>query len=166
MMDKENKMSGPRNLNAGNSFERTMVQALKLVGFPHVTSARWEGRSRDGQKVDIMNKDEAKNGRLRYNFQCKNITKTGKFSYAKVLSEMPEGEEINVILHNQTFRSVEGNRFFSGGQYAHLGLKDFMTILKELEDAKKAFRILNEYFDYLPEEDKARVSSELESLGY
>lgn len=165
-------MSGPRNKVAGHNFERTIVQVLKEIGFPHASTSRLQSRARDNQKVDIMNENEHKVGRLPYNFQCKNLasnTPDGKFPYAKLLCEMPEGDEINVILHNQTVKRVSQAgtvSFMTKGQYAHLGLRDFMTILQRLENAKGAFAILNDYFDCIPEEDKAMVTAKLEALGY
>lgn len=164
-------MSGTRNKNAGHEFERTIVKAMNAIGFTHADTSREQSRARDNEGVDIMNKKEYITGRLPYNLQCKNLasnTPDGKFPYAQILAKMPEGEEINVICHNQTVKrtSASGDvRFMTMGQYAHLGLRDFFTILHRLESYKKGFKILNDYFDSIPEEDKLKVQTELEALG-
>jgi hypothetical protein len=169
---KENQMSGPRNKNAGHEFERTIVKAMNAIGFTYASTSREQSRARDNEGVDIMNSKEYINGRLPYNLQCKNLasnTPDGKFPYAQILANMPEGEEINVICHNQTVKRIskdgKTSRFITMGQYAHLGLRDFFTILHRLEMYRKAFKILNDYFDSIPEEDKLKVQTELEALG-
>ena len=127
------KTPGSRNRTAGHNFERQVVNKLKDIGFEHVSTTRLESKARDDQKIDIMNRNEHANGRLPYNIQCKNTA--GTLKYAKVLSELPQGKEINVVFHNQTEKS--GTRFNTIGQYAFLNMDDFLDILKELKEAKK-----------------------------
>lgn len=155
------KTSGPRNRSAGHAFELQIVNLLREIGFPHVCSTRSESRSRDGQKIDIMNKNEGKHGRLPYNLQCKNVA--GTLKYAKVLSELPDGDEINVVLHNQTER--RGTRFMTKGQYAFMHLAGFFRLVQCIHRLSRGFELLNTYFDCIPEEDKTKVASELEALG-
>lgn len=132
------KTNGKRNRTAGHSFECSTVGALKAIGFEHACTSRSESRSRDDQKIDIINKDERKNGRLPYNIQCKNVV--GTLKYAKVLSEMPDhGPEINVVLHNQTKRSV--SNFITVGQYAFLKMEDFFQLVQQVENLKKQLGI-------------------------
>lgn len=89
-------------------------------------TSRSESRSRDGQKIDLINQDEFSNGRLPGNFQCK--TTSTSLPYGKILAEMPEGKELNIIAHNQT-RKV-GQRFISIGHYAIMTLDDFLNLFK------------------------------------
>lgn len=73
-----------------------------------------------------MNADEALNGKLPVEFQCK--TTISSINYSKLLSEMP-GEEYRCILHRQTQKDSAG-RFQVKGEYAILPLEDFYEILK------------------------------------
>lgn len=128
------KTSAKRNRTAGHSLERSVVDILKDIGFEHACTTRSESRSRDNDKIDIMNKDERKNGRLPYNLQCKNVV--GVLKYAKVLSELPvTSSEINVVIHNQTKRST--TNFITVGQYAFLSMADFFQMVLQIENLKK-----------------------------
>ena len=126
------KTNGKRNRNAGNSLERELVNTLKVI-FPDITTSRNNSRIRDGQGVDLMNKDEVNNGRLPYNFQAKMLAK--HVDYTKVLKAMPKSAEINVIIHRKTKKS-EGGRFMTQGTYAILNADDFYDLIAELEARK------------------------------
>src|SRR5690606_31765541 len=131
------KTNGKRNRYAGHELERRVVLEFIELGFPHVCTSRSENQTRDGQKVDIVNRDEVTNGRLRYNLQCKNTTSC--LPYAKLLNEMPKGgPEINVIIHNHTKQS-EGGRFVTKGQYAIMTKEGFYEMVRDIERYKKAF---------------------------
>lgn len=65
-----------RNVSAGHDYERACRDIFRNIGFPHVTTSRAESRNRDNQKIDLINKDEEKNGRLPYNIQCKTLSQT------------------------------------------------------------------------------------------
>jgi len=158
------KTNGVRNRVAGHSFEREVVKILKDIGFAFAATSRAESRSRDGKKVDIMNSEEHKNGRLPYNFQCKNLTAKTKLEYYKLLDEMPSGSEINIVLHNRTVKTA-GNRFLTKGQYAVMKMEDLFRMIQQIQNLKKGFELLNNYFDSLPEEDKAKVAQQLTALG-
>ncbi len=120
--------NGKRNRAAGHGWERLIVQTLRDIGFPHVVTSRSESRSRDNQKIDIVNKDELKNGRLPYNIQAKNMVGTVK--YPITLSELPKDANIiNVIFHRQTKKN--GNRFNHVDDFAILYLKDFIELMRE-----------------------------------
>lgn len=136
------KTNGKRNKSAGSSWERTIVNKLKEIGFPWVGTTRNNSRSRDAQKIDVMNIDEGKYGRLPYNIQAKTLAKPAP--YGKLLEELPQDTGcINVIFHKQTKKS-EGGRFMTRGTYAILNLDDFYSMaskivtlearVKELED--------------------------------
>jgi hypothetical protein len=114
---KKHKTMGKRNKAAGWSFETEVVKILKEIGFDHATLARMESIARDRAKVDIMNREEGKNGRLPWNFQCKNMSGAIKLEYYKLLGEMPKGDEINIVLHNRTEKQVGKNiRFVTKGR--------------------------------------------------
>ncbi len=70
----EKKRGVSRNKNAGHGYERDCRDIFRNLGFVHVTTSRAESRNRDNQKIDLINKDEEKNGRLPYNIQCKCTT--------------------------------------------------------------------------------------------
>lgn len=61
-----------RNVTAGSNYELDIRDKYRALGFPHVVSTRSENKTRDGQKIDLINTDEWKNGRFPYNVQCKN----------------------------------------------------------------------------------------------
>lgn len=118
-----------RNRDAGHNLERDIVNQLREMGFIHAVTCRSESRSRDNQKVDIMNKDEAKNGKLLYNFQCKNYSTLIK--YDNILKEMPEGEN-NIIIHRRT--NKVNTRFIKDDDYAILRWETLKTLIQQLRD--------------------------------
>lgn len=155
---------GNRNRTAGHNLERQVVNKLKIIGFPEVVTSRSESKRRDDAKVDIMNKEEAINGRLIYNIQCKNCSVS--LAYPKVINEMPQnGKEHNVIIHNQTQRTESKTRFLTKGQFAIMNASSFYELAANLVKLEKGFAIMNDYFDLLPEEDKISVNQQLEALG-
>lgn len=120
--------NGARNRRAGHNFERELAEFFKGLGYSHVVTARSESRSRDDQKVDLMNSREDRNGRFVFNVQAKNTT--AHVRYAKVLSEMPtEDGVINIIFHKQTERSDTG-RFVPRGKYVIMTMTDFEKLMK------------------------------------
>lgn len=123
--------NGRRNKQAGSSWERTLAQWFREIGFKDVITTRQGSRELDALKIDLMNSNTSKEGRLVYNIQAKNIK--GHIPYAKVISELPREEGIkNVICHKMT-RKV-GNRFVEQDQFAILYLDDFMEIVKKLKE--------------------------------
>lgn len=114
-----------RNRTAGHTWELECAKALAPI-FPNLVSARSESRNRDGQKVDLINKDEYKNGRCPLNIQCKTLAKSPQ--YPKLLNEMPE-EGINTIFHRLTKKTAKGI-FRKQEDYVILKMDDFIEILK------------------------------------
>lgn len=122
------KTNGKRNRLAGHGFERECAKAFRKIGFPHVVTTRSESRSRDNQQIDLINKDEAVNGRFPFNVQCKNSA--AKVRYPKILSELPKTPGvINVIIHKQTGKV--NNKFMSKGKYVIMNMDDFMQMVKD-----------------------------------
>lgn len=125
------KTPGKRNKSAGSGWERVLAQKFRDIGFPHVITTRQGSRLRDSQKIDLMNSDEDKHGRLEYNVQAKNTV--GHLSYAKVISELPQEKGIiNVILHKQTEKV--NNRFVVRDTFAILYLEDFLKMVEKLKE--------------------------------
>lgn len=122
--------NGKRNRQAGHKFELTCVNAFKDAGFNDVVSSRSSNRNRDAQKIDLVNRDEVKSGRLPWAVQCKNVK--GHLRYGAVLSELPDEEGITkVILHNQTEKV--NDRFITRDRFAIMYMEDFMAIVKRLK---------------------------------
>ncbi len=108
-----------------------LLKDLKIVVTEFLVSSRSESRSRDNQKVDLINVDEGTNGRFILNVQAKNYST--KLKYDEVLAEMPQdGDQINVIFNKYTKKS--GKNFMTQGHYAILDLDDFLTIFKKAYD--------------------------------
>lgn len=122
-----------RNRSAGHNYEKDIARILRDIGFQYTVTSRSENRSRDGQKVDLCNKDELVNGRLPYNVQCKSAAKSLK--YIELLAEMPDcsaNTNINVVLHRKTAKS-KGGKFMVKGEYAILSQKDFLFLVELVE---------------------------------
>jgi hypothetical protein len=119
-----------RNRIVGHNLELEVVSALKACGYIHAVTSRAENRTRDAEKIDIINHDEARNGRLPYNIQCKNMS--GPISYQKVLEEIETIEGIvNVVIHKKTEKV--GAKFMPRGKFAFLHLKDFLSMVGDIE---------------------------------
>lgn len=116
-----------RNRTAGHKWELKCVDKLKHL-YPYIVSTRSESRSRDAQKIDLINKDELKNGSLPIQVQCKTMAKG--VNYTRLMSEMPEGE--NVVLHQYTRKSQNG-RFITKGEYAIIDIDFFTELLTAWE---------------------------------
>lgn len=129
------RTNGRRNKVAGSNYERQVVNKLKSIGFTNVGTSRNNSRAKDALKIDIVNCNEDKYGRLPYNFQCKTLAKP--CAYGKLLAEMPKGKEVNVILHKQTKKDSAG-RFQKVGEYAIMNAEDFYNMIAELENYKSS----------------------------
>jgi hypothetical protein len=161
-MTQEKKTNGKRNRVAGHSYEREVVNALKLIGFEHAATARLVSKYRDDQKIDIVNKDEDVNGRIPYNIQVKCTAR--KLNYDEELAKLPDvANIINVIFHKQTKKV--GERFLPKGQYAFVTLPNFLAMIKSIRVYKEAYEYLHTYFDSIPDEEKKEADKYLKSLG-
>jgi hypothetical protein len=148
------------NRKAGHGYEKKEARRLRESGlFPHVVTCRSESRSRDGQKVDLINKDEAVNSRMEYNIQCKHSKKLVK--YHELLGQMPQLEGIiSVIFHEYTEQSATG-KFMVKGCYAILRRDDFHILMQQ----RRAAEILLEYVMQLPLESREKVVKRLTAIG-
>ncbi len=154
-------INGKRNRAAGHSYELEIAEAFRQAGFVHVVTSRSESRNRDAQKIDLVNRNEVKVGRLPYNIQCKNCV--GKLPYQKLLAEIPKEKGIiNVVLHKQTMKV--NTRFITRDKFALLYQTDFLTMVSTLNKYKKAYQLLSEYFDSIPDDEKMNVHKELQKL--
>jgi hypothetical protein len=127
--------NGKRNRAAGHSYELEIATAFRAAGHSHVVTSRSESRSRDNMKIDLINKNEGKVGRLPYNVQCKNVA--GKLQYHKVLGELPKDPGVtNVVLHKQT--QWVGTRFVVRDKFAIMYQEDFFELVKELKALQDA----------------------------
>ena len=129
------KKGSNRNNNAGKGFERTVMHMLRKIGFEHVVTTRSESRGRDAQGIDLMNKDELKNGRLPYNIQCKNMKE--RVPYYQLLRDLPcDTGAINVVFHKFTEKKAGGG-FHAKGHYAILDMADFLQMAEMLETQRQ-----------------------------
>lgn len=116
-------MSATRNRTAGHNWERECVRIFKDLGWEECISSRWESKRRDDSGVDLMYTDP-------YNVQCK--TNSQSLNTHKILSEMPNEESrINIIMERRTEK--RGNKFFKVGDYVHLKLEDFLSLIEKIK---------------------------------
>jgi hypothetical protein len=131
------KTNGKRNKAAGHTWEYEVVDKLRELGYEHAITSRGTSKERDNQKVDIMNKDEKKNGFLPFNLQCKNSVRPPAFQV--VLDEMPT-DEVNVIAFKQTKKT--GSKFMTQGMYAIMYMS---TFYRYIEIEKKYHELTSKY---------------------
>ena len=125
------KTNGKRNRASGNSWERELAEAFRAMGYPDVVTSRSSNRARDAAKIDLVNRDEFKSGRLPYSVQAKNMV--GHIQYGKILSEILHEEGIiRVIMQKQTQKV--NNRFVTKDKFAILYLEDFLPMIKRLKE--------------------------------
>ena len=148
------------NRDRGHNYERETIDNYKKIGYPHTVSSRSENRTRDGEKVDLCNHNELKNGRLPFNVQCK--TTSGNLAYEKVLGEIELIEGIiNVVLNKKTKKSEKG-RFICKERYAFLYEIDFFKLIEERNKYQKAYELL---LGYIPATFMDKANVELKTLG-
>jgi hypothetical protein len=141
--------NGKRNRSAGQGWERELAELFRTLGFPHVVTSRSESKSRDDAKVDLMNKDERRHGPFLFNVQAKNTV--GHLPYAKLLSEMPEEQDlgvVNVIIHKQTKRVKD--KFVTQGKFSIMPLEQFLVILQLAMKSGLTVNYIKSSYDQLP----------------
>lgn len=76
--------------NKGNSYERSLAQLFRDLGYPCTTS-RYSSKELDDKKVDLHG--------LPFNIQAKAVERLGCMH--KVLSEMPKEDKLNFVFHKK-----------------------------------------------------------------
>ena len=157
-----------RNRVAGHNWERDIVKLLndyKL--FPKVGTSRHLSSYYDAKKIDILTEDLTKFDKLGLAIQAKSNTIT--VPYPKLLSQLKETIDSNhlnvipIVFHKQTERV--NNRFMPRETYVSLLMKDFLDIYVERERYKRAYTILMDYFDFIPDDEKKIVNKKLTKLN-
>jgi hypothetical protein len=99
--------------NKGNTYERSLAQLFRELGFTCTTS-RYSSKELDDKKVDLCG--------LPINVQAKAVERLGCMH--RVLAEMPVDEKVNVVFHKKNRK----------GTICCLTEKDFLKIFKLLKD--------------------------------
>jgi hypothetical protein len=122
-----------RNRTAGNNFERYCQKKLVDI-FPNTLTSRNESRTLDALKVDLTNTDP-------FYFQCKSLAT--KADYHTLINEMPQTNNINVVLHR--FTKKANTRFIKQEDYAILKMDDFINLIKQISYGTKTHNNTNEH---------------------
>jgi hypothetical protein len=97
------------NRDAGHSYERTIRQWFRALGWKDCQTSRYASREMDDKKVDLV-------GTEPLYVQCK-YTQT--INMHKVLGEMPQTTNLNVVFHKRK----------NQGTVVAMGIKDFEEII-------------------------------------
>lgn len=147
------------NRTAGHNYERKVALELRPI-FPHIVTSRSESKTRDDDKIDLMNKDEGMNGRLPYNIQCKEsceqvryvdllfsgtpktvkIKKTGDIKRIRAKAMPRINGIVNVVFHRYISKKGTFNisgKFMAQEEFAILTKDDFLNMVRELEELRK-----------------------------
>jgi translation elongation factor EF-Ts len=76
----------------GHAFERRLAQTFREKGWEKCLTSRLESKLRDDEKVDLMHTEP-------FNIQAKAIENMG--AAHKVLSEMPDDGNMNLVFHKK-----------------------------------------------------------------
>jgi len=111
-----------RNRNAGNQYERDIVNELRKLGFETVVTSRSESRNMDNTKVDIFDPE----GQFPYFIQNKVYQ-----NYPK-LNELINGKDVNkkkplLVFHKKVEK--RGTRFFTEGEFVSMNKETFYNLL-------------------------------------
>lgn len=146
-------MSGTRarrNKSAGKGWELKVIKLLKERNIhPNAVSTRSESRALDAAGIDIVNKDEFRNGIMCDSIQCKSMVKP--VPYPKLLNTIREsGRPGAVVFHSQTAKSTVktkkdgtttgGKLFTVRDEFAICYLDDYIDLLA-CREALKSLRI-------------------------
>lgn len=133
-----------------------IVDTLKAKQlYPFVVSARSENRSRDGEGVDFVNKNEHKHGRMEDDIQGKNSC--SNVPYPKLLGRIRD-QPFPVIFHKQTEKV--GERFIVRDKFAITYLNSYLKLLQY----RKAYRLLKQNLDHLPGDKQVEIIEQLSKL--
>lgn len=109
-----------RNRTAGNGFERTIVNELKLLGYKDISTTRAESRNLDNKGIDIM-------GEIPFYVQCKYSQNNP--NYVKLLkSPLLPTDRPTIVIHRKCKKS--NVRFVTEGDFVILTKEHFYNLLK------------------------------------
>lgn len=111
----KSKNNGKRNRNRGHSYERSISKEFRDMGWENACTTRYASRMKDDQKIDIFDVDP-------FNVQCKATNKC--INYKKVISEMPQDFNYNVVF----------NKLTGKGDFVMLEKKDFYELIMMLKE--------------------------------
>jgi hypothetical protein len=135
--------NGKRSRSAGHGLEKLMAKKFREAGYPHVVTTRAESVSRDSQGIDLINRDEAVNGRLPFNVQCK--CSVERPQYDKLIDEMPQNKGVmNIVVHKYVCKTADQVRFQPRGHFVILNMEDFMDMVKELKELRATVKHLQD----------------------
>jgi len=106
-------MAGKASRVKGHTFERDMAKIFREMGWEKCVTSRAESKAKDDQKIDLCFTDP-------FNVQCKAVENLG--SIHKVLAEMPEDTNYNVVMHKRS----------RSGVIVAMTLEDFAEIVNKL----------------------------------
>ncbi|MCD4697863.1 MAG: hypothetical protein K8S16_16680 [Bacteroidales bacterium] len=90
-------MTGKTARTKGHNYERKIRREFIEIGFSDCNTSRYESIKRDQAKVDLCNTGV-------FNIQCKAVEKG--INYQKLLSEMPQETNYNIILHKKNRKEI------------------------------------------------------------
>lgn len=98
----------------GHTFEREMAELFRSLGWEKCVTSRAESKNKDDQGIDLCYTDP-------FNIQLKAIENMG--SAHKVLSEMPNDSNYNVVFHKKNRQGV----------VVSMSLDDFKELIQMLK---------------------------------
>lgn len=107
-------MSGLRSRRKGHSFELSIRDFFRELGWVNAVSSRSESRAADAAGKDLVYTDP-------FNVQCKSVEKLGNLH--SVLDDMPNDENINLVFHKRKHAGV----------IVAMTIDDFKKIIHERE---------------------------------
>lgn len=117
-----------RNRTVGHNWERELAKHFNVLGYPHVVTSRSESRSRDADGIDLVNRDEAVNGRFPFNVQAK--CSVSHQPYMKLLANMKAVKGVmNLVIHKQVERA--NTNFIGKRKYVIMYFEDFTQLLQD-----------------------------------
>jgi hypothetical protein len=101
----------------GHNYERQIAKEMRELGWPDAATSRYVSQELDDQKVDIARTDP-------FNIQCKAYKNNPQ--YTKILSEMPEGANYNIVFHKKPRQ----------GEFVIMKKEDFYELLRAMRVEK------------------------------
>lgn len=84
-------LSGKARRNKGNTYERSIVNECKALGYPNAITSRLESKRMDDAGVDVLNVSG-------YHIQCKRTERIPRFD--DILIGMPK-DKVPVVFHKR-----------------------------------------------------------------